>query len=102
METFNKIKRVSKRESTRLGKEITQVLLYYRFRDNGHRYKHIDLIPEIPSGKQLSLPGDSPEERVSFLLSQAAWVEKKAASARTVDVVDAVLARHERRALGHA
>ncbi|GMH88537.1 hypothetical protein TL16_g11185 [Triparma laevis f. inornata] len=62
----------------RVKRSLSTKLSYSRTpRDNGHRYKHIDLIPEIPSGKQVSLPGDSPEERVSFLLSQAAWVEKK-------------------------
>ena len=87
MATFEKIKRIAKGESERLGKEIAQVLLFYRFRDNGHRYKQIDDIQEIPGRKQISLPGESPEERVSFLLCQAAWKENEFQKAMNETVV---------------
>jgi len=86
-QTFKNIKRIAKGESERLGKAITQVLLFYRFRDNGHRYKNIDDIQEIPGGKQISLPGESPEERVSFLLCQAAWKENEFQKAMNETVV---------------
>ncbi|GMH76616.1 hypothetical protein TL16_g07143 [Triparma laevis f. inornata] len=71
------MKEVGKEQTERLGSATAIVLNYYRFRDNGHRYREIDKIEEFPAAKQVTLPGVSPEARVSLLLSMAKWNEPK-------------------------
>ncbi|GMI18326.1 hypothetical protein TrLO_g6187 [Triparma laevis f. longispina] len=76
-ENFKKLKEVAKEQTERLGSATATVLNYYRFHDKCHRYREIDKIEEIPAAKQVTVPGVSPEARVSLLLSMAKWAEPK-------------------------
>ena len=85
---FKKLRVIAKRETDRLGKVTATVLLNYRFRDNGHRYKEIEGIKEKPLNPQLEVPGDTVEARVELLLSMAVWKEKDFQERLMSDIVD--------------
>lgn len=60
-----------------MGTLISDVLLHYRYRDNGHRYREIEKIKAIPSAKQFTVKAKSPKQRVKILLAKANWAETK-------------------------
>ncbi|GMH70302.1 hypothetical protein TrLO_g1633 [Triparma laevis f. longispina] len=64
---------LAEQQTDRLGKATGTVLLNYRFHDNGHRYREIEKIEDIPAAKQLVLPGKTVEERVEVLLIKTVW-----------------------------
>lgn len=82
--SYVKLKRVCDQQSVRLGKLTFDVLLNYRFRDNGHRYKQVGKVADIPMTRQqlvpaLEMPGkeNSKEEITKVLLAMATWREKE-------------------------
>ncbi|GMH62662.1 hypothetical protein TrST_g11285 [Triparma strigata] len=77
---FKELKVIAKTQTERLGKTTATVLNYYRFRGNGHRYREIERIEEIPAAKQYNFPaepGETTEDRVELLLAMADWKEKE-------------------------
>ncbi|GMI15834.1 hypothetical protein TrLO_g12073 [Triparma laevis f. longispina] len=87
-EVFNTLQDLSKEQTDRLGKLTADVLLNYRFRDNGHRYKEIERIPDVEQEKQVEVPGDTVEERINLLLTMAVWKESEFQKMITKDIVD--------------
>ncbi|GMH49859.1 hypothetical protein TL16_g00634 [Triparma laevis f. inornata] len=83
-QSYVKLKRNCDQQAVRLGKLTFDVLLHYRFRDNGHRYKQIGKLANVPQTRQqlipaLEMPGkvQSKEEIAKVLLSMATWREKE-------------------------
>ncbi|GMH62053.1 hypothetical protein TL16_g03398 [Triparma laevis f. inornata] len=85
---FKKLTSIAKRETDRLGKVTAIVLLNYRFRDNGHRYKEIEGIKEKNLNPQITVPGENVERKVELLLSMAVWREKDFQDRLMNDIVD--------------
>ncbi|GMI08049.1 hypothetical protein TrVE_jg12826 [Triparma verrucosa] len=64
------------------------VLFNYRFRDNGHRYREIERIEEIPAVKQMAVRGETAAERVKVLLAKANWKETEFQKRMMSEIVD--------------
>ncbi|GMH66938.1 hypothetical protein TrST_g9932 [Triparma strigata] len=69
-------------------KEIGNFLFNYRFRDNGHRFREIERIEEIPAVKQMAVRGETAAERVKVLLAKANWKETEFQKRMMNEIVD--------------
>mmetsp|Transcript_25677 Transcript_25677/g.48261 ORF Transcript_25677/g.48261 Transcript_25677/m.48261 type:complete len:639 (+) Transcript_25677:162-2078(+) len=85
---FKELKEIAKKQTERLGSTTATVLNYYRFRDNGHRYREIERIEEIPAVKQMAVLGETAAERVKVLLAKANWKETEFQKRMMNEIVD--------------
>ena len=85
---FKELKEIAEEQTKRLGKATATVLFNYRFRDNGHRFREIERIEEIPAVKQMAVRGETAAERVKVLLAKANWKETKFQKRMMSEIVD--------------
>ncbi|GMH71369.1 hypothetical protein TrST_g3338 [Triparma strigata] len=87
-EIFEELKEIAQEQTERLGEATAIVLFNYRFRDNGHRFREIEGIEDIPAAKQVDVDGETPEERVELLLATADWKETEFQDKMTSEIID--------------
>ncbi|GMH98841.1 hypothetical protein TrST_g13139 [Triparma strigata] len=85
---FKELKEIAEEQTKRLGTATATVLFNYRFRDNGHRFREIERIEEIPSAKQMAVRGETAAERVKALLAKACWKETEFQARMMSEIVD--------------